>query len=380
MFGGHDILIVGGGVIGLSIARELNRRGATKICVVDAGVCGGEASWAAGGMLSPQAEVDETGSFFDLCSRSRDLYPSFAEDLLEETGVDIELDRAGTLYLAFAEDDSQKVRERYARQKAAGLTVELLDAQSVRSAEPFISHDVREALFFAGDWQVDNRKLCAVLRRYCEAHGIEILENTPVTEVLTEKGKAIGVKAGSETLTAAEVVIAAGAWTSQIIIGPRAMQVDVEPVLGQMIAFRGEKRLFQRVMYCREGYIVPRRDGRVLAGSTTEKTGFERKTTETAADALFSMASRIAPGLGDLKIDGHWCGFRPRAADGFPVIGRIEGIGGLFIATAHYRNGILLAPVTASVAADAILTGKHSAEMDVFGPGRFRSLANGAGI
>ena len=286
-----DVLIIGGGVIGLSIARELNRHGIKSITVIDAAECAAEASWAAGGMLAPQAEADEAGPFFDLCMSSRNLYPSLAEELLGETGIDVELDRAGTLYVAFTDDDSEMVRERYELQRSAGLEVELMDAASVRAAEPNLSPDVFEALYFAGDWQVDNRKLCAALRRYCEINGVEIRENTRVVEVIASGGKAVGVRTDAETLMAAEVVVAAGAWTSSILLGPRPIPVDLEPVLGQMIAFRGPTRIIQRVVYSSDGYIVPRRDGRVLAGSTTEKTGFRRKTTEIAAASIFSISS-----------------------------------------------------------------------------------------
>ena len=379
----NGVLIVGGGVIGLSIARELHRSGIGTITVIDAAACAGEASWAAGGMLAPLAEADEMGPFFDLCMLSRDHYPSLSEDLLDETGIDIELDRAGTLYLAFTADDSEMVRARYDRHKAAGLEVTLLDSMTVRAAEPRVSPDVREALYFPGDWQVDNRKLCAALRRYCEINNVRIIENTPIKEVVLDGGRAVGVKTRSETLSADEVVLAAGAWTSHIFCGTRPLPVDVEPVLGQMISLRGEtrafQRAFQRVIYSSDGYIVPRRDGRVLAGSTTEKTGFERRTTELAAASIFAMAGRIAPDITNMMIEDHWCGLRPRAADGFPVIGRIEGIGGLFIATGHYRNGILLAPVTGALAAESITGGEPSAYLSIFGPDRFRSLANGVG-
>jgi glycine oxidase len=370
-----DVLIVGGGVIGLSIARELHKRGVGKITVVDAGTCASEASWAAAGMLGPQAEADESGPFFDLCVRSRDLYPAFADELLEETGVDIELDRAGTFYLAFSADDLMKMRERFDWQRAAGMDVELVDAKSVRAAEPFVSPDVIEALYFAGDWQVDNRKICSALRQYCEMKDIELRENTAVNEVLSNAKKAYGVRTDPETLIADEVILAAGAWTSNILLSERLQLPAIEPVLGQMIAFRTESRVFQRVIYCRDGYIVPRRDGRVLAGSTTEKTGFKRKTTDTAASALFSMACTIAPDLATRAIDDHWCGLRPRAVDGLPIIGRPNGIDGLFIATAHYRNGILLAPVTAALAADTIMGSDRIADDAIFGPDRFHPIA-----
>ncbi len=376
----NEVVIVGGGVIGLSIARELHRRGMTDICLVDAGVCAEEASWAAGGMLAPQAEADTTGPFFELCSRSRDLYPSVSNSLLEETGIDIGLDRSGTFYLAFSEAESEALHERLERQRAVGLAVDLLDSGSILRAEPFVSPDVREGLFFERDWQVDNRKLCSALRRYCDINGIAVLENTRVTGIELGGKEVRGVRTDSGAISAAEVVLAAGAWTSNITLGDEPMPINVEPVLGQMIAFQMEARSFQRVIYCSEGYIVPRRDGRVLAGSTTEKTGFERKTSDAAKASLFAMACKIGQGFSDLAIKDHWCGLRPRAADGFPIIGRLDGVDGLFIATAHYRNGILLAPVTASTAADVIAGGKTTVLEETFGPDRFHSLASSVGI
>ncbi len=173
-----DIMIIGGGVIGLSIARELHKSGVQRITLIEKGVCGEESSWAAGGMLGPQAEADETGPFFDMTVASRDLYPAFAAELLDETGIDIELDRSGTLYLAFTEDDISELHERFRWQRKAGLAVEHLSTADARKAEPFVSPDVRGALLFPEDWQVENRKLLAALKRYADLNGIEIRENT----------------------------------------------------------------------------------------------------------------------------------------------------------------------------------------------------------
>ncbi|MEQ1646153.1 MAG: FAD-dependent oxidoreductase, partial [Pyrinomonadaceae bacterium] len=158
-----EVLIIGGGVIGLSIARELHKLGAKRITIVEKAVCGEESSWAAAGMLGPQAEADAGGSFFDMTLASRDLYPDFAAELEAETGIDVGLDRSGTLYFAFSDEDVRALRERYEWQNKAGLPVELLTADEARRAEPFASPAVREALFFPGDWQVDNRKLLGAL-------------------------------------------------------------------------------------------------------------------------------------------------------------------------------------------------------------------------
>lgn len=367
-----EFLIIGGGVIGLSIARELHKRGVRQVKLIEKGFCGKESSWAAGGMLGPQAEANEGGAFFDMCSASRDLYPVLAAELLDETGIDIELDRSGTLYLGFTEDDVREIRERFEWQRAAGLAVERLSADEARRAEPFVSPDVREALFFPNDWQVENRKLLAALMRYAELNGIEILDHTHVEALIIEDGRVTGVETGRDIIRARTTVLATGAWTSLIQIGIAEMPLKVEPVRGQVIAFHTAKRLFQRVIYSRRGYLVPRADGRILAGSTSEKAGFDKALTESAAVGLREMATEIAPSTAGLAIADHWSGLRPFALDGMPVIGSLDGFDGLFFATAHYRNGILLAPLTAKLAADRLANGGGSQYFETFGPDRFR--------
>jgi glycine oxidase len=369
--GNSDVLIVGGGVIGLSIARELHRRGMRSISILDAGSCGREASWAAAGMLGPQAESDEADLFFHFCTESRDLYPALSDELLDETGIDIELDRAGTLSIAFSNEDSAKLQERYHWQKGAGLDVEILSATDIRRAEPFISTDVREGLYFPGDWQVDNRKLCNALRKYCEKNGVSLIENLRVSRIITERDRVTGVEAGGVHYRADEVILAAGAWTSQLIPSEANVRVNIEPVRGQMIALQTAKRLFEHVVHSSNGYIVPRNSGRILAGSTTEKVGFDNSTTEAVSSQLFDMACGISPSFVNLETADHWSGLRPRTADGLPVIGRIQALDGLFLATGHYRNGILLAPATAHIVASDLLEGERSAYNSAFNPERF---------
>ena len=312
--------------------------------------------------------ASESGLFFDICSASRDLYPQFAADLLAETGIDIELDRSGTLYAAFSDDDVREIHERFEWQRTAGLNVQLLSAAEARRDEPFISPDVREALFFPGDWQVDNRKLLAALKRYAELNNIEIRENTEVKQLTVAGSTVIGAETGNEVFRADTTVLATGAWTSLIKLGRAEMPFHVEPIRGQVITFQTAKRLFQRVIYSPRGYIVPRADGRVLAGSTTEKVGFDKTLTDSAAGSLREMASEIAPSTAGLAMTGHWSGLRPFAMDSMPVIGQLSGLGSLTIATAHYRNGILLAPWTARVVAGD----PRSEYLKVFGPDRFR--------
>ena len=375
-----DILIIGGGVIGLAIARELHKKGVRRITLLEKGAVGQESSWAAAGMLGPQAEADEGGVFFDMTVESRDLYPAFAAELLEETGVDIELDRAGTLYLAFTDEDISDLHERFRWQRKAGLAIEHLSAADARKAEPFVSPDVRGALFFPDDWQVENRKLLAALKRYAEINGIEIYEHTHVERLIVEDGKIRGAETGTGIFLADQTVLATGAWTSLIKLGIVDLPVKVEPVRGQIVAFQTAKRLFQRVIYSRRGYLVPRADGRILAGSTSEKVGFDKSITESAAARLSEIALEIAPSISRLPVADQWAGLRPYAADGLPILGGIAGIDALFIATAHYRNGILLAPLTARIAADRLVGGTDSKYLTEFGADRFSLRRAGTGI
>ena len=375
-----DVLIIGGGVIGLGLARELHKKGAGKIVLLEKNSTGQESSWAAAGMLGPQAEANEAGSFFDMTLASRDLYPAFADELLDETGVDIELDRAGTLYLGFTQDDSDELKQRFEWQQKTGLPVEYLSAGEARRAEPFVSQDVSEALFFAKDWQVENRKLLNALRLYADKNGIEIREKTQVERLVTEDNKVIGAETDGGIFHAGQTVLATGAWTSLIKLGDFASPLKIEPVRGQIVAFRTEQRLFQRVIYSRRGYIVPRADGHILAGSTTENVGFDKAITKSAAEKLREIASEIAPGIANLDIVDQWSGLRPFATDGLPILGEINGLDGLMIATAHYRNGILLAPFTAKLAADKLINGTDSRYFADFGPERFNIRGIGKSI
>lgn len=371
-----DVLIIGGGIIGFAVARELKSAGVQKISIVEKGRCGSEASWAAAGMLGAQAEADGDDEFFRFCCASRELYPEFAAELGDETGVDVELDRNGTLYLSFSEADSRVLSERYEWQRAAGLEVEYLSAEEVRRHEPFVSPDVREGVLFPNDWQVENRKLLFALRRYAELNDIQIVEDTEIERLIVEDGRVLGAESANGRFLADKTVLTTGAWTSLIKLGVAEMPFKVEPVRGQMVVLQTAKRVFQHVLYSRRGYLVPRLDGRVLAGSTTEKAGFDKTLSDAAAVGLRAMASEIAPNTSGLPTVDHWSGLRPYAFDGLPILGGLEGIAGLTIATAHYRNGILLAPLTAEIVADNVLSG--TALPPAFSPDRFRLRSVGS--
>lgn len=368
-----DILIIGGGIIGLALARELRLKGVERITILEKNQsCGMESSNAAAGMLAPQAEADQDDDFFNFCRESRDLYPNFSKELFNETGLDIELDQNGTLYAAFTENDLAEIRQRYEWQKKAKLKVEYLSAEEARRAEAFISPDVCGALFFPNDWQVENRKLLTALQKFAALNQIQVIENTQVKNLLTESGKVIGVAAEKESFYAEQVILTTGAWTSFIkIVETGASLIKVKPIRGQMLSYRTAKRLLTKVIYSPRGYLVPRFDGRILVGATVEDAGFDKSITAGGTEFLREKALEIAPGLINLEIAESWTGLRPFAADGLPILGDFPGIENLFVATAHFRNGILLAPLTARILADKIVENINSKYLDVYSPCRF---------
>lgn len=367
----QHVIIIGGGVIGLSIARELHKAGVREITVLDKGRIGREASFAAAGMLTPNAECVEKDDLYRLCEASRNKFPQLAEELVAETGIDIELDRGGTIAAAFTDDDEKRLQLKYAGQKAAGIRVERLSADETLAAEPEIAEYVRGGLLFQDDWQVENRRLLAALEKFALLNGIEVVPQTPVRSLIAENGRVYGVLSDNKRYHADITVLATGAWSSLIQIGGERMPFDVRPIRGQMIGFAPPERLFGHVIYSDRCYLVPRADGRILIGATVEDKGFENQVTPEGIKALTDAAFEIAPSLRGRDVLEAWSGLRPFAADGLPILGTANGISGLVVATAHYRNGILLSPLTARLVAGLILDGTHSEYFDLFGPDRF---------
>jgi glycine oxidase len=306
-------------------------------------------------MLSPHIDVEKADDFFRLCKESLNLFPPLADALLDETGVDIELDQTGTIAVALTDTDADAFQSRLRRQTAAGMDVVPMTRADLAKAEPHLSHSVRLGLYYQEDWQVENRLLLSALLRYAQLHQIRIVENTAVTRVVKSGGRAAGVAAGEQVFDAGVVVLAAGAWSSAIPL-PRPI-VEVKPIRGQMIAYSTPRPAVRHVVYSPRGYLVPRRDGRTLVGATVEDAGFEKTLTADAVSALREGALEIVPGLAKLDVYDSWAGLRPFVSGGLPVVGPIREFPGLFVATGHYRNGILLAPITAEIAADWVLRG-----------------------
>jgi glycine oxidase len=366
------VAIIGGGVIGLTIARALALRGVRDVVLIERGELGAESSWAAAGMLAPQAEANRAHEFFQLTCRSRDMYPAFAAALLSDTGIDIELDQTGTLYLAFTDEDVDEIERRYAWQSAAELPLEKLTAAELRELEPAIGHDVRAGLKFPLDRQVETRRLLSALIAANDRLGLQIKTGTSVTSLKVERDRVVGIETTRGQIATDCVVLAAGAWSSQIPARNKTLpDLRIKPVRGQMLCFSPEAPISRHVIYSPRGYIVPRRDGRMLAGSTTEHAGFDKQVTAAGVDSIRAAAVEISPRVSSLPLTDSWAGLRPRAADTLPVLGPCGEIAGLHYATGHYRNGILLAPLTGELIAAAIVDKVFPATLEIFSPDRF---------
>ena len=366
-----DVLIIGGGVIGLAIAHALARRGVQDLTVIEKNEFGREASWAAGGILAPQVETDRDDEFFRIACAGRDRYRNFAVSLQDETGIDVQLDTTGTLYVAFTEDEEAELRARLAWQQNQGLAVEWLDRDPARALEPHLSEKVRCALRFPNDFQVENRRLVKALLAANESLGVRLHSDCEAKALKIEGSRVAGVETSQGIISAHCIVLAAGAWSSSLNCAVTLPGLEVEPVRGQMLCFNPAERLARHVIYSSRGYLVPRRDGRLLAGSTTESVGFEKRVTNDGINSIKSMAVEIAPAVESLTEVDSWAGFRPRAKDGLPVLGPTRHLAGLFYATGHYRNGILLAPITGDLIAEAILSGELPTLLSSFSPDRF---------
>ncbi|MFL6274981.1 MAG: glycine oxidase ThiO [Blastocatellia bacterium] len=364
----RDVIIVGGGVIGCSIALRLARAG-LQVTVIERGQTGCEASRAAAGMLSPQAEAAEPGPFLDLCLRSRALYPEFARLLEDLSGVDIEYRDEGTLCVALAGEDPNEIARWASWQKSAALPLEDLTAGNLAALEPAVTKLAARAVYIPGDHQVENRRLLDALDTAIRRAGVEVVEGAEVNHLIVEGDKTTGVVCNGVPVKAGAVIVAAGSWSSRLL-EPVGLRVRVIPARGQMLAVRGPATPIRHVLHASHVYLVPRNDGRIVIGATVEYVGFNKAITAGGIRGLLNAAIELVPSLADSEIIETWAGFRPDTEDHLPVIGPCA-VANLFLATGHFRNGILLAPVTAEIILQSVIEQKVADELRPFSINRF---------
>jgi glycine oxidase len=382
--GSGDVLVIGGGVIGLSLAWRARERG-MSVAVLERDTLGSGTSQVAAGMLAPVAEAEfgEAGRrVLELGMRSAELWPSFAGQLQAASGVDVGLLRTGTLMLARDEDEARELERQVAFREGLGLATSRLRGSEAREREPALAPSTRLALEAPDDHSVDPRAVLAALRAACESSGVELREHARAERVESDAGRVAGVTlAGGETLAAGQVVLAAGAWSAQIagaeLDGARpGATVPVRPVRGQLLRLRDPAGpgLLSRVIRCEGGYVVPRADGRYVLGATVEERGFDVEPDVGGVYELLREAHEVVPGVSELKIEELCVGLRPGMPDNAPAIGA-GSPEGLVLATGHHRNGILLAPLTAELAAKLLcgeqMDASERALLDACGPRRF---------
>ena len=342
------MLIIGGGIIGMLTARELHNAG-VDVLVIERGPLGGESSWAGGGIISPLYPWRYSKPVNQLAEISKTIYPNLARQLQHESGVDCELITSGLLFTNLEE-------QQQAQDWANAWSVELqtiTDAQQIHEIEPQVSTAIDSGLWLPDIMQIRNPKLVKAMKGSFDALGIKYSEHTPVQELVVEAGVIKGVKTAAGTYTADKVVIASGAWSSGFI--KHEKNVEVEPVKGQMIMFKGEPGMIKRMVLSSGHYIIPRKDGRVLAGSTLERTGFDKTITDDATVELRRAAVEIIPALGDMEIERQWAGLRPGTEQGIPYICSHPDIEGLYINAGHYRNGVVLGAASARLMVKMVL-------------------------
>ena len=345
------IVIIGGGIMGCSTALALGQRGG-EVRLLERSVPGAEASTAAAGILGAQIEGHEPGATFDRCLRARTGYAPWAAELREATGIDVGYRKCGVLKVGMSEAELVALREMVSWQAKAGLRAELLDGAGVRAVEAPLTDGICGGAYFPDDAQIDPptllRALVAALARMPNVH---VESGQTVRGLRVEGERCVGVDLGGETVSADATVLAAGSWSSLVPGLPKDLP-EVKPVRGQMVLLEERPPSVRTVVFGAGGYIVPRDDGRVICGSTMENVGYRREVTAEGLLGLLRTATTLVPRLGAAQVGPAWSNFRPFASS--PMIGA-SIMPGLFLATGHHRNGILLAHDTGEEVARAIL-------------------------
>jgi len=363
-----DLLILGGGIIGLAAAREATRAG-LSVRLLERDRPGCEASSAAAGMLGAQVEADGPGPLLELALAGRDLYPDFIAGLRAECEIDPGYLDHGTLVVARHPSALESLREQERFQRAAGWTLERLDGDEVRRLEPSLSGEILAGLYFRRDGSVDNAALVRALASAAIRSGVALHAGLPASRLIIEGGAVHGAEAGGRRFTAGAVLIAAGAWSGDVV-GEGLQPLPTHPVRGQILSLAAAAP--RQIVVDDACYLVPRGNGRVLVGSTMEEVGFDRRITAEGIAGLAAAASALVPALAEAPILSGWAGLRPATGDGLPAIGP-GALPGLYYACGHLRHGILLAPITARLIVRLLRGEPPGHDLTAFDPRRFAS-------
>jgi glycine oxidase len=366
------ILIVGGGVIGLSIAEHLTRKG--RSCVLlDRGPFAKEASWAGAGYLDLRGAARVGGAFFDLCRRSFELFPQWTQRLKMDAGPDPEWVGSGSLDLVFGEDEEKEVHELEVKLLSHGIRGEWWTSSKALAKEPGLAPGIRSAFHLKGTAQVRPPRLNRALLNFLLRAGAELRELEGVEDFVLDGRRVVGVKTSKGFLEGKEVVLASGAWTSALA-AKLGCPLPIRPFRGQVVMYRAEPGALRSILFMGSGptytYLVPRLDGHIYVGSTLEDVGFDKGTTPEGMEKLKKGAARALPSLSQRWIEENWAGLRPSSPDHLPFLGRLPGVEGAWVASGHFTHGLLLAPVTGELMAQALLGEEPSLDLTPYAPSR----------
>jgi glycine oxidase len=367
-----DIIVVGAGIVGCAVASELARRGAS-VQIVEERTAGMGATHAAAGMLAPHIEVTSPTAFLDLAVRSLNLYDDFVARAQADSGVSVLYRRTGTLQVATTEDRMRDLKHAAARLEAQQVVLGLLDAQTIHAEEPHLSRDVVGGLAVPLHGFVAAGDLIRAMAGAARRHGGQMIEGRHVRRIVFTAGD-VTVETDRGPLAASAVVLAAGSWSGHIDIPGLRARVPVRPIRGQLLRLAWQGPPIRRIIWSERCYLVPWDDGTLLVGATEEDAGFDERTTAAGVRDLLEAACEIVPGAWTAGFVDARAGLRPASKDLLPIIGASRVFPNLMYATAHYRNGILLAPVTAAMVADAMLENRIDPALASVSPQRFGEL------
>ncbi len=360
---------MGAGIIGCAVAYELSRRGAS-VRVVDDRPPGMGATQASAGMLAPFTEAkDRNTTFLDLAVRSLHLYEDFVARVSSESQLSIGYRRTGTLDVASSGERMAHLREIAARLELRGVALSLLDADTARREEPQLGRSIAGALFIGAHGYVRAGELTRALVAAARCHGADVIDAGRVREVSERRGSLV-VETERGSLAAGAVVVTAGSWSGQIELSARE-RVPVRPVRGQLLHLKWQGVPLRRVTWGDDCYLVPWDDGTLLVGATMEEVGFEERTTVEAIQKLMTAACALVPEAAHASLLSARVGLRPGTPDALPIIGWSRALPNVMYATGHFRNGVLLCPLTATLVADAMIDGVVDPMLDAVGPRRF---------
>ncbi|GAC1702439.1 MAG: glycine oxidase ThiO [Candidatus Acidiferrum sp.] len=368
-----DVAIAGGGLIGGAIALELARAG-LSVGVFDRQEPGQESSWAGAGILSPAPENSGMIPMVPLGRASLKLYPSFVDTVQEISGHNVSFRARGTVEALFSRDAREELSTIIALHHGLGLRAEALRVDEARELEPALSEELEAAILRPDEASVDNRALTQAVLYAARLAGATVFAGAGARAIWREAGRCTGLILENERIAAKWTVIAAGCFSADIEgVAPHA---PVRPAKGQMVALRSSRMIIERVLWADNVYLVPRNDGRILAGATVEYSGFQKEVTAGGLKKILSAAIDVAPELQHAELLETWAGLRPDSPDHLPIIGATD-VDGLLIATGHFRSGILLAPITARVVREWITGENASVDCERFSPLRFAEARRG---